>query len=82
MATLGKEHYFSFLLGYDIPALSDPAGNKEVNLGGNLRDKNTDMMSKLKSGNWGNWQHSDLKEQMMDHVWKLYEDMVSKGKLN
>jgi len=39
-------------------------------------------MDEMKSGSWGNWQHSDLKEQKMDHVWKLYEDMVSKGKLN
>ena len=81
-AIAGDYNNRSFLLGHDIPALSNPAGSKEVNLGGNLRDKNTDMMDEMKSGSWGNWQHSDLKEQKMDHVWKLYEDMVSKGKLN
>jgi hypothetical protein len=81
-AIAGDYNNRSFLLGHDIPALSNPAGSNEVNLGGNLRDKNTDMMDEMKSGNWGNWQHSDLKEQKMDHVWKLYEDMVSKGKLN
>jgi len=81
-AIAGDYNNRSFLLGHDIPALSNPAGSNEVDEVAFGENTNTDMMSKLKSGNWGNWQHSDLKEQKMDHVWKLYEDMVSKGKLN
>ena len=71
----------SFLLGHDIPALSNPAGSNEVLLGGDMELQNTNMVAKLKTGFWGVWKHSDLKEQKMDHVWKLYENMVSKGKL-
>ena len=81
-AIAGDYNNRSFLLGHDIPALSNPAGSNEVDEVAFGENTNTDMMSKLKSGSWGNWQHSDLKEQKMDHVWKLYEDMVSKGKLN
>lgn len=72
----------SYLLGHDLPALSNPAGSNPIGFGGNLVQTNTDMPTKLKSGNWGNWKHSDLKNEPMDHVWKLFSDMISKGNLN
>jgi hypothetical protein len=72
----------NYLLGHDIPALSNPAGSEKVYLGGDIQLQNTDMMAKLKTGNWGDWKHSDLKKQQMGRVWKLYADMITKGKLN
>ncbi|MGB2011756.1 MAG: hypothetical protein ACPHYF_09540 [Akkermansiaceae bacterium] len=72
----------SFLLGHDIPALSNPAGSNEIDRNIFGQSANTDMMDKLRSHHWGNWEHSDLKEEKMDHVWKLFADMVSKGKLH
>ena len=73
----------SFLLGHDLPALSNPAGSNETN-GFSLKpeDTNTDMPGELKNGNWGDWKHSDLKNEPMGRVWKLFSDMVSRGKLN
>ena len=73
----------SFLLGHDLPALSNPAGSNETN-GFSLKpeDTNTDMPAELKNGNWGDWKHSDLKNEPMGRVWKLFSDMVSRGKLN
>jgi alpha-tubulin suppressor-like RCC1 family protein len=72
----------SYLLGHDVPAISNPAGSNPIEFGGNPVQTNTDMPTKLKSGNWGNWKHSDLKNEPMNHVWKLFSDMVSKGNLN
>lgn len=39
------------------------------------------MMGK-RSGGWGgDWKHSDLKNQKIDRVFELYDDMVTKGNL-
>lgn len=83
-STLANDYAIrSFLLGHDLPALSNPAGSNETN-GFSLKpeDTNTDMPADLKNGNWGDWKHSDLKNEPMGHVWKLFSDMVSRGKLN
>lgn len=72
----------SFLLGHDLPALSNPAGSNKTVLGGVLNEQNTNMMdSSIKTGTWGNWKHSDLKNQDMAHVKNLYIDMVERGRL-
>jgi hypothetical protein len=67
----------AFLLAHDVPAISQPAGSDLVNgySGGN-------MNAQLRSGNWGDWKHSDIKNQDLGHVWKAYSDMVSRGSLN
>ena len=73
----------SFLLGHDLPAISNPTGSNEV-VGFSLdpEDTNSNMPAKLKAGNWGDWEHSDLKNEPMGRVWKLFSDMVSRGNLN
>jgi hypothetical protein len=71
----------SYLLAHDIPALSNPAGSNTIDEEVFGQKTNTEMMG-LKSGRWGSWKHSDLKKQQMGRVWKLYADMINKGKLN
>ena len=69
----------AWLLAHDVPAISNPAASQSVTgIGGN------DMNGEFKTGNWGNpgnWKHSDLKEQPLDGVWKLFKDMVTRGDL-
>jgi len=72
----------AFVLGHDIPAISNPAGSDFVDLGGQIELKNTNMMTTKKTGNWGDWKHSDIKNQPLGHVWKVFSDMVSRGSLN
>ncbi len=72
----------SFLLGHNLPALTNPAGSNPIYEGNMAAASNTDMQTKLRTGNWGNWHHSDLKNQPMGFVWKVYADMVNPGKLN
>ena len=52
-AIAGDYNNRSFLLGHDIPALSNPAGSNEVDEVAFGENTNTDMMSKLKSGTLG-----------------------------
>jgi len=69
----------AWLLAHDVPAISQPAASNPVN--GIAGD---DMNGSFKTGNWGNpgnWKHSDLKEQPLDGVWKLFKDMVTRGDL-
>jgi len=71
----------AFLLAHDIPALSNPTGRNPVNnLGPNIKESNTDIVHKFKTGNF-RWKHSSFKEEKMAHVWKLYADIVRRGKL-
>ena len=71
----------AYLLGHDVPALSNPARSHEViSFSADPDDTNTDMPDKLKTDNWGNWEHSDLKNEPMGHACKLFSDMVSRGK--
>ncbi len=72
----------SFLLGHDLPALTNPAGSNPIYEGNTATEHNTDMHVKLRTGTWGDWHHSDLKNQPMDYVWKVHADMVKRGKLN
>jgi hypothetical protein len=75
---LAKQYWVrAFLLAHDIPAISNPAGSDFVQgyAGG-------DMNSKWKSGSWGDWKHSDIKNQSFDRVWRVYADMVKRGSLN
>jgi hypothetical protein len=66
----------AWLLSHDVPAISQPAASKAINgIGGN------DMNREFKTGNWGDWKHSDLKEQPLDGVWELFKDMVTRGDL-
>ena len=67
----------AFLLGHDIPAISNPAGSDLVD-----GYSGSNMNTQLRSGNWGDWKHSDIKNQDLGHVWKVYSDMVSRGSLN
>jgi hypothetical protein len=75
----------AFMLAHDVPAVSNPAGSDFIDFNNNnVNDdaaKNTDMMGK-RSGGWGgDWKHSDLKNQEIDRVFELYDDMVTKGNL-
>ena len=75
----------AFILAHDVPAVSNPAGSDfiDFNNNGNPDDdaKNSDMMG-MRSGGWvGEWKHSDLKNQKIDRVFELYDDMVTKGNL-
>ena len=75
----------AFMLAHDVPAVSNPAGSDFSDFNNNnVNDdaaKNTDMMGK-RSGGWGgDWKHSDLKDQEIDRVFELYDDMVTKGNL-
>jgi len=69
----------AWLLAHDVPAISQPAASNPIN--GIAGD---DMNDLFKTGNWGNpgnWKHSDLKDQPLDGVWKLFKDMVTRGDL-
>jgi hypothetical protein len=66
----------AWLLAHDVPAISQPAASNPIN---GIDGK--DMNDEYKTGNWGNWKHSDLKEQPLDGVWKLFKDMVTRGDL-
>ena len=75
----------AFMLAHDAPAAPNPAGSDFIDFNNNsVNDdaaKNTDMMGK-RSGGWGgDWKHSDLKNQKIDRVFGLYDDMVAKGNL-
>lgn len=76
----------AFMLAHDVPAVSNPAGSDFIDFNQNQDfddddAKNADMMN-MRSGGWGgDWKHSDLKNQKVDRVFKLYEDMVTKGNL-
>jgi hypothetical protein len=75
----------SYLLAHDIPAISNPAGSNPISFDDDTNNtdplKNTNMQQRFKMGNWGNWKHSDLKNESMDHVGRLFIDIVSKGNL-
>lgn len=66
----------AFLLAHDIPAVSNPAGSDAIDA-----YSGSDMNSQLRNGNWNDWKHSDIKNQDLGHVWKVYSDMVSRGSL-
>lgn len=75
----------AFMLAHDVPAVSNPAGSDFIDFNNNkVNDDaahNTDMMG-VRSGGWeGDWKHSDLKNQKIDRVFKLYDNMVTKGNL-
>jgi hypothetical protein len=70
----------AWLLCHDIPAVSNPTGKNSVFSTQQAPKQDTDMNG-LKSGNWGAWKHSDLKNAPMDVVGTVFEKMVERGKL-
>ena len=71
----------AWLLAHDVPAISNPAASQPIDPSMIGQDGNTDMNGSFKTGNWGNWKHSDLKEQPLDGVYNLFKDMVTRGNL-
>lgn len=67
----------AFLLAHDVPAISNPAGSDLIDL-----YPGSDMNTELRSGTWGDWKHSDIKNQDIGRVWKLYSSMANLGKLS
>jgi hypothetical protein len=70
----------AWLLCHDIPAVSNPTGKNSVFSTQQAPKQDTDMNG-LKSGNWGAWKHSDLKNAPMDVVGTVFEKMVERGNL-
>jgi len=68
----------AWLLAHDVPAISQPAGSHQVEgiVGTDMNDE-----TKIKTGDWDNWKHSDFKNQEMNHVWKMYAKMITEGDL-
>jgi hypothetical protein len=66
----------AWLLAHDVPAISQPAASNPIN-----EIDGKDMNGVYKTGNWGDWKHSDLKEQPLNGVWKLFKEMVTRGDL-
>lgn len=71
----------AWLLAHDVPAISQPAASQTIDQSVMGPDGNSNMNGLFKTGNWGDWKHSDLKEQPLDGVWKLFQDMVTRGNL-
>ena len=73
-----------------VPAVSSPVGGTNVTL--NVNFENIDMNSKvdvIRPNDWGRkhksfqkaWLHSDMKDMAYFYVYKLYEQLTTKGNL-
>ena len=77
------------ILAYNVPAVSSATGKRRLPANcpvvGNLNLNTTDF----KSNEWGRnhpvytkrWLHSDVKDMAFQCVYKLFEDIVTKGEL-
>jgi hypothetical protein len=71
----------AWMLAYEIPALSNPTASGPLKIGEDDEyGGSTDMNKDLRDGVWGAWEHGGYLNEM-DHVWKLYNDWTTKGKL-
>lgn len=77
------------ILAYNIPAISSATG-KMPTIRGKLDAFNLNLnSSQFKSNQWGRnhlgyeqrWLHSDVKDMTFQCVYKLFEDIITKGAL-
>ncbi|MDO5317733.1 MAG: hypothetical protein Q4G65_03820 [bacterium] len=75
-------------LAKHVPALSSPVGGNAITFGNKI--ENHDLNSSDYRNGWGrdkdstyklNWLHSDMKDMAYFYVYKLYEQLVTKGSL-
>jgi hypothetical protein len=71
----------AWMLAHEIPSLSKPTASGPLDGVGGAGILGANMEFEFKSGNWGPWIHSALKDQDHTQVWKLYQNMCDKGSL-